>query len=179
MAQQLKWHPVADCLVLSSDRLVVQSNNNSRGEVHVSEPLHRTGEFEFKIEKRKRHNIIFRDGNFGIGLQRRQCKLPPPLYTTSGRCVWQTGAIYNALKNSSSTVGYYSARDLDLLVPGDRVGVMITIEGDLEFFVNGKSQGIAAERVYKVDCHSNLYPLIKLPAGYIVKITAGGEHFMI
>lgn len=176
MSRQLKWHPVADCLVLSSDRLVAESNNNNRGEVHVSEPLHRTGEFEFKIEERKGHDIIIRDGFFGIGIQRRQCKSPPPLYTLPGRCIWQTGAIYNTLKNSSSIVGYSNACDLDLLVPGDRVGIMITIEGNLEFFVNGKSQGIAAEGVYKVDSYSDLYPLIKLPAGFIVRITAGGEH---
>ncbi|CAN7987074.1 unnamed protein product [Ixodes hexagonus] len=37
--------------------------------------------------------------------------------------------------------------DLDQLGEGDRVGVMRTSAGELQFFVNGRSQGVAASRV--------------------------------
>lgn len=37
--------------------------------------------------------------------------------------------------------------DLDQLGEGDRVGVMRTSSGDLQFFINGRSQGVAATRV--------------------------------
>lgn len=174
LSRLLKWHPITGHLILSPDCLVAQSQSNTRGEAHASKPLYRTGEFEIKIEACKRP--IIRDGFFGIGIRRRQHDLPHPLYTLPGCCIWQTGAIYNALKNVPSTFRYHTARDLELLTPGDRVGMTITKYGDLEFFINGKSQGIAAEGVYKSNEHSDLYPLVKLPAGYTVHITAGGEY---
>ena len=174
ISRHLKWHPRTD-LILSPDHFVVQSQSYTKGEAHISEPLRRTGEFEVKVEAK---GPSTRDGFFGIGIRRRQHRSPRPLHTLSGCCIWQTSAIYNALKNTSSTVSYQTARDLELLIKGDRVGMRITKEGDLEFFINGMSQGIAARDVYKPNKVSKLYPLIKLPAGYTVQITSGGKSTM-
>ena len=169
------WHTLTD-LILSDDCLVTQSHSHTKGEVHATKPLHRTGEFEIKVEVK---GPSTRDGFFGIGIRRRQHSSPGPLYTLSGCCIWQTGAIYNSLKKAPTTTTYQTARDLELLIKGDRVGMRITREGDLEFFVNGRSQGVAAHGVYKPSDSSDLYPLIKLPAGYTVRITAGGKNNII
>lgn len=47
------------------------------------------------------------------------------------------------LKDGNSLMEYYGS-DLDKLNEGDRVGVMRTSKGELIFFVNGESQGVAA-----------------------------------
>ena len=120
-----------------------------------------------------------RDGFLGIGIRRRQHKSPKLLNTFTGNCIWETGAIVNALKNIPSTTGYKQARDLELLIKGDRVGMKITQESDLEFFINGLSQGVAASNVYRPSNGYELYPLVKLPAGYAVQITAGGENMHV
>lgn len=51
---------------------------------------------------------------------------------------------------------YYGA-DLDKLSEGDRVGVMRSSKGELIFFVNGDSQGVAATNI-----PSNVYALVNL-----------------
>lgn len=174
ISQHLKWHPATD-LSLSNDCLVVQSLATNSGEAHTLQPLQRTGEFEIIVEARGPNTQV---GFVGIGIGRRHRKSPHPLNTITGCCIWQTSAILNALKKSLSTAGYEQARDLELLIKGDRVGLKITEEGDLEFFINGQSQGVAATDVYKPSNRCELYPLVRLPAGYAVRITAGGKNIM-
>ena len=171
ICRQLKWHPGTD-LALSDDCLVVHAHATSKGEAHILQPMHRTGEFEIIIETRGPNT---RDGFLGIGIRRRQRKSPKLFNTFNGNCIWETGAIVNALEKIPSTTGYKQARDLELLIKGDRVGMKITQEGDLEFFINGVSQGVAASNVYKPSNRYELYPLVKLPAGYAARITAGGK----
>lgn len=61
------------------------------------------------------------------------------------------------LKDGSSLVEAYGM-DLDKLKEGDRVGVMRTSQSDLIFFINGESQGIAANNIPKpVHALINLY----------------------
>ena len=168
----MKWHPGTD-LALSDDCLVVHSHATSKGEAHALQPMHRTGEFEIMVEARGPN---MRDGFLGIGIRRRQHKSPKLHNTFTGNCIWEMSAIINALKTIPSTTAYEQARDLELLIKGDRVGMKITEEGDLEFFINGQSQGVAATNVYKPSNRYELYPLVKLPAGYVVRITAGGEN---
>lgn len=50
------------------------------------------------------------------------------------------------LKDGCSLVEAYGI-DLDKLKEGDRVGVMRTSQGDLIFYINGESQGIAASNI--------------------------------
>ncbi len=60
------------------------------------------------------------------------------------------------LKDGSSLVEAYGM-DLDKLKEGDRVGVMVS-QGDLIFYINGVSQGIAANNIPKpVYALVNLY----------------------
>lgn len=60
------------------------------------------------------------------------------------------------LKDGNSLMEIYGA-DLDKLSEGDRVAVMRTNQGDLIFYVNGESQGIAARDIPK-----NVYGIVNL-----------------
>ncbi|KAJ9573968.1 hypothetical protein L9F63_008658, partial [Diploptera punctata] len=60
------------------------------------------------------------------------------------------------LKDGRSVVEVYGV-DLDKLKEGDRVGVMRTSEGELVFYVNGVSQGVAAD-----DLPSRVYAVVDL-----------------
>lgn len=61
------------------------------------------------------------------------------------------------LKDGSSLVEAYGT-DLDKLKEGDRIGVMRTSQGELIFFINGESQGVAASNIPKpVHALVNLY----------------------
>ncbi len=62
----------------------------------------------------------------------------------------------SVLKDGNSLIEYYGA-DLDKLEEGDRVGVCRTKEGDLVFYVNGDSQGVAARNIPK-----NVHALVNL-----------------
>lgn len=70
---------------------------------------------------------------------------------------FQLMAGISVLKDGSSLVEAYGM-DLDKLKEGDRVGVMRTSQGDLIFYINGESQGIAANNIPKpVYALVNLY----------------------
>jgi neuralized-like protein 4 len=60
------------------------------------------------------------------------------------------------LKDGNSLMEYYGS-DLDKLNEGDRVGVMRTSKGELVFFVNSESQGVAANIPKNVHALVNLY----------------------
>ena len=61
------------------------------------------------------------------------------------------------LKDGNSLMEYYG-NDLDKLSEGDRVGVMRNYKGELIFFINGESQGVAAREIPKtVHALVNLY----------------------
>lgn len=62
----------------------------------------------------------------------------------------------SVLKDGQSLMEYYG-NDLDKLAEGDRVGVMRTSKGELVFFINGESQGIAAR-----DIPRNVFALVNL-----------------
>ncbi|KAG5680605.1 hypothetical protein PVAND_010099 [Polypedilum vanderplanki] len=62
----------------------------------------------------------------------------------------------SVLKDGQSLLEYYG-NDLDKLSEGDRVGVMRTSKGELVFFINGESQGIAAQ-----DIPRNVFALVNL-----------------
>lgn len=66
-------------------------------------------------------------------------------------CVWSADKIHNRLHSNQmgSQEKPYGNTDLDGLREGDRLGLRLTVDGNLLFFVNGKGQGLAAEKVYE------------------------------
>ncbi|XP_058464925.1 neuralized-like protein 4 [Malaya genurostris] len=79
----------------------------------------------------------------------------PPCATKLRNGTWVMSGI-SVLKDGLSLMEYYGS-DLDKLGEGDRVGVLRTAQGELIFYVNGESQGVAA-----VDIPKNVYALVNL-----------------
>lgn len=69
----------------------------------------------------------------------------------ANHCVWSSDKIHNRLKSNQNGTPerQYGMKDLDALREGDRLGLRLSHDGKLMFFVNGKSQGVAAEKVYE------------------------------
>lgn len=73
-----------------------------------------------------------------------------PCYTPgcTHHCVWSSDRVHKRLTDSY-VEQCYGIVNLDELRAGDRVGMCITYDGNLELFVNGRHQGIAAEGIYQ------------------------------
>ena len=72
----------------------------------------------------------------------------------------------------------YGSTNLENLREGDRLGLRVSHDGVLTFFVNGKSQGVAAQGVYQ-DGY-DLYAVVDVYANCrAVRITRAGTfmHF--
>ena len=64
-------------------------------------------------------------------------------------CVWSVDEVNNKLVGySGPTERMYSSTNLENLREGDRLGLRMSHDGVLTF-VNGKSQGVAAQGVYQ------------------------------
>ena len=123
------------------------------GVVYGERPLRGTAEFEVEL-------VSYGTGWSGtlkLGVMR--CKSSGntlsdpkniPRYSPEGthHCVWSSDKLHNRLTDCF-TEQHYGLVNLDELRAGDRLGMRITLDGVLEFFVNGRYQGIAAERIYQ------------------------------
>ena len=150
-------------------------------------PLRRTGEVELQIEMKA--GASFKD--IEIGLER--CTkydtstnvqfLCPSDQSTESSCIFSVcGAVFNNLKRNASVNISYSQEKFSLLKGVNQIGLKITRDGALEFFMNGQSQGIAAEAVYKLGRNmvnhpsTVYYPILWLPLGNNKTVlTAGGN----
>lgn len=72
-----------------------------------------------------------------------------PRYTpeSSEHCVWCATKIHDHI--TAMTEIHYGSTTLDDLRVGDKLGMQLSSRGVLQFFVNEKSQGIAASGIYK------------------------------
>lgn len=119
--------------------------------VYGEKPLRGTAEFEVEL-------VSYGTGWSGtlkLGVMR--CKTGNaitdktiPRYSPEGthHCVWSSDKLHNRLTDCF-TEQHYGSVNLDELRAGDKLGMRITHDGTLEFFVNGKHQGIAAEKLYQ------------------------------
>ena len=74
-------------------------------------------------------------------------------------CVWSSDKIHNRLHNNQNAQEkQYGYTNLDGLRVGDKLGLRLSIDGNLMFFVNGKYQGLAAENVYEKG--HDIYPVV-------------------
>ena len=73
-----------------------------------------------------------------------------PRYSPEGthHCVWSSDKLHNRLTDCF-TEQHYGEINLDELRAGDRLGMRVSHDGTLEFFVNGRHQGVAAENLYQ------------------------------
>ena len=73
--------------------------------------------------------------------------IPDDSVYAADHCVWDDQRLFNNLvtPKEESGYGYVNLNDLR---EGDCVGLCLSQDGVLEFFVNGESQGIAAKNIY-------------------------------
>ena len=153
-------------------------------------PIRRTGEVELQLEI----NVGDSPKDIEIGLERSTERLyrsevkfsnsTDPLYESS--CIFSAyGVVFNSLqRNMSTNINYPQGNCKFTLSQGvSRIGLKITRDGALEFFVNGQSQGIAAEAVYKLGRNAVYhpttvyYPVLWLPQGNNKAVLiAGGNN---
>lgn len=121
------------------------------GVCYGAKPLKGTTEFEVRITS---YGTGW-SGTMKLGVMR--CKAGHPIdrhsvprYSPEGvdHCVWSSSKIHNRMTGKQETEKSYGHVNLDDLGEGHRVGLRLTHDGVLSFFVNGKSQGVAAENIY-------------------------------
>ena len=117
------------------------------GVAYGAHPLKGVAKFEVEI-------ISYLTGwriSLGIGVMRCEKgvpieSIPTDSYGAVNHCIWSGKTLYNKL--GARKVSDYGYIDLDDLQKGDRVGLRLSQDGVLEFFVNGESQGTAAKNIY-------------------------------
>ena len=83
--------------------------------------------------------------------------VPKDSYKAKYHCMWVDKRLFNnfVTPREKSDYGYV---DLDDLCEGDCVRLCLSRDGELEFFVNGESQGIAAKNIYTRD--TDIYAVV-------------------
>ncbi|XP_040064057.1 neuralized-like protein 4 [Ixodes scapularis] len=118
-----------------------QEFNN--GIVMSAQPLRDHQLFEVRIDKK----VATWSGSIEIGVTALDpCTLAFPSSATNLREGSWVMSGTGVLQDGQPLVEEYGT-DLDQLGEGDRVGVMRSTAGELQFFVNGRSQGVAARRL--------------------------------
>ena len=135
---------------------------DDNGVAYGAHPLKGMAEFEIKIVS---HGTKW-TGSLGLGVMR--CKKGVPIepgpsipsypYNAANHCVWIDYRLFNNIVTPSekSEYGYVN---LDDLREGDCVGLRLSQNGVLEFFVNGESQGVAAKNIYTRN--SDVYAVVE------------------
>ena len=139
-------------------------------------PIRRTGEFEIEAVAASSKDII-------IGLERRKSfdyqTVESSTYNESC-CMLVCGAVLNYLKRNTSINIGYSQKRFTWSEGISRIGLKITREGALEFFMNGQSLGIADDEAYKLGHKSTYYPMVELSSGNSrAMLTAGGKFLLV
>ena len=146
-----------DLAIISDDTLQVQKKSDLLYQpcsVYSACPLGGKACFEVQVSLLSLRPV----GHLMIGLtrlprhycmdQHHQAALP---YESSNFCVWHNGAVWNNFSVVHTKVSYGKVH-LTELKQQDRVGLAISLAGDLAFYVNGECQGLAARNVYLESC---------------------------
>ena len=129
------------------------------GVVYGERPLQGTAEFEVEIVEHWPNPNVWGSLKLGVarcktGTKPSDAGMPEDSLCAVTHCVWSSDRLHNGLYDRSFRAQPYGLVNLDKLRTGDRVGMRVTHEGILEFFVNGASQGVAAG-----DMHQRGYDL--------------------
>ena len=139
------------------------NNTYNRGVAYGAQPLKGLAEFEVKmVTYRARWSDPI---NINVGVMRRpketpiksDSSIPKESYNAEHHCVWAGQRLFNnfVIPREKSDYGYVDLRDLR---EGDYLGLSLSQDGVLEFFVNGESQGIAAKNIYTKD--TDMYAIV-------------------
>ena len=136
------------------------SSYYAHGVAYGGKPLRGTAEFEVELAS---YGTGW-SGTLKLGVMR--CKAGTgiqhkdiPRYSPEGtdHCVWSSDKLHNRLGGTTEEKSY-GLENLDNLREGDRLGLRLSHDGMLVFFINGKWQGLAAEGVYEKGFE--VYPVI-------------------
>ena len=109
----------------------------------------------------------------GVPIIESDLSIPFDSYGAVSHCVWCGQLLYNNFVTPEES--NYGSVDLHDLREGDRVGLCLSQDGVLEFFVNGESQGIAANNIYTRS--SDVYACVDhIGSCYATVITKAGAH---
>ena len=146
------------------------------GVAYGAQPLKGLAEFEVKMVSYGGGWLI----SIQVGVMRclkgitiDHLSIPENSYNAKDHCVWAGKTLCNNLvtPREKSDYGYV---DLDDLREGDCVRLCLSRDGELEFFVNGESQGIAAKNIYTRD--TDIYAVLDHYAKCVATvITKAGE----
>ena len=130
-------------------RRIGSERNFQQGIVYSERPVR--GHVEFEVEIISYGTKWSGSLKLGVMLHESQTsfrEVTLPLYTlgAANHCVWSIDVIFDNI--TTMKVMPYS-RDLDELREGDRVGLLITSDGELHFLANGKPQGRATYGIYR------------------------------
>ena len=124
---------------------------HGNGVVYTERPV--KGHVVFEVEVLSVNNDEDK-WNIGIGIMIHKSDTPLkkseiPQYTiyAPDHCMWHDDTLYNNMMGS--TKEDYGKMHLINVMKGDRLGVLITSSGELQFLLNGKPQGIAAHNIYR------------------------------
>lgn len=167
----------------NTHRAMIVDQARGVGVAYTARPLRGAAEFEVRL-------LEYAGGIRGslkMGLMRRKAtgrasslNIPRPSEHRDNSCMWfmSTFKGKTEFQNNFGAVHllrYYGMVNLCDLREGDHMGLQVSAEGDLSFFVNGVSQGLAATQVYAegldVYCFLELVESCKA-----VEITRASKH---
>jgi hypothetical protein len=134
----------------------------------ISTPMKRTGELEMQLE-----------GSGGTDLSQLEILLNRAKsrnYHHSNMsivCTLTQEAVVISSKKITVT-----QKTPKIFLLNNRLGMKITRRGTLEFFLNGKSQGVVAEAVYKLGHSISYCPSMRVPPGLSLRLTAGSKFIL-
>lgn len=129
------------------------SHHYAHGVAYSALPLRGTAEFEVSMTDYGTGwsgTIKLGIAKYKTGRSVQVNKIPRYSPEAADHCVWSSDKVHNRLRsNQNGTEKQYGALDLDVLQEGDKLGLRVSHDGILTFYVNGKCQGVAAEKVYE------------------------------
>ena len=139
----------------------------AHGVVYSAVPLKGTAEFEVEMKDYGTGwsgTLKLGVAKYKTGTSVQANKIPRYSPEAADHCVWSSDKVHNRLRSNRNGVQekQYGLTDLDHLREGDKLGLRLSHSGVLTFFVNGKCQGVAAEKIY--DKGHDVYAVIDLYA---------------
>ena len=146
------------------------------GVVYGEKPLKGVSEFEVEIVcygSRWAGSVQF--GVMKISKEKTMTVSDVPYYSYNApnHFVWLGVQLYNTFSDELVTTRY-GDQNLDDLRKGDRVGLLLSKNGDLSFLINGRSQGVACRNIVSED--HNLFVVVDHYGDcYETRITRSGK----
>lgn len=180
----IQVHPsIKDLITISDDKFTIQKSRNvvyKPAIVYSTQPLNDTSIFEVQI------SLIppCYAGKLMIGV----CRMPKsrPItdfnhqalpYEASNFCMWHNSALWNNLTPIQTKMSYGSIPLMELKSQ-DRVGLTISLAGDLAFYINSQYQGLATKNVYLES--SDVYAVVTmLESCDSITVTKSGMKLLI